>query len=339
MDKDLLRKIAKQLVAPGKGILATDATEGTVDKRMRAAGIEPTAELRRKFREILLTTPGMSEFISGVILNDEIIRQKTGGDKSFQEIINSQGIKVGIKVDKKTHDMANFPGEKIAEGLDGLRDRLKEYQAMGVSFAKFRTVITIGNGNPTQTCIDSNSEVLARYAALCQETNIVPVVEPEVIMDGDHSLQRCEEVTRATLVSTFKFLEDHKVYLPGIILKPNMVLPGNKSNEIPSLEDIVKATLQTLKRTVPGEVPGIVFLSGGQDARDATLRLNEMNKVKDLPWPLSFSFERALEGPSLEIWAGDDSNWEKVQKEFYKRARLNSLARKGEYEKEMEDGE
>lgn len=337
MNKDTLNKIAKELVSPGKGILATDATEESMDKRMRAVGIEPTPELRRRFRELLLTTEGVSEFISGVILNDEIIRQKTSSDKTFQEILIDKGIKVGIKVDKKTHDMANFPGEKIAEGLDGLRGRLKEYQGMGAEFAKFRTVITIGNGIPTQTCIDSNSEVLARYASLCQEANIVPVIEPEVVMDGDHSLQRCEEFTRATLVSTFKFLEDHKVYLPGIILKANMVLPGNKSNDKPSLEDVAEVTLQTLKRIVPREVFCIVFLSGGQDARDATLRLNEMNKVKDLPWPLSFSFERALEGPSLDIWAGDDFNWEKAQNEFYKRAKFNSLAIKGEYSKEMED--
>jgi fructose-bisphosphate aldolase, class I len=339
MDEGILRKITQELVAPGKGILATDATEETMDKRMRAVGIESTPELRKKFREVLLTTSGVSEFISGVILNDEIIRQRTSDGKTFQEVLGGQGIKVGIKVDKKTHDMANFPGEKIAEGLDGLRDRLREYQAMGAEFAKFRTVIIIGTGIPTQTCIDSNSEILARYASLCQETNIVPVVEPEVVMDGDHSLQRCEEVTRATLTSTFRFLEDHKVYLPGVILKPNMVLPGNKCVDKPSLEETAEVSLQTLKRTVPADVAGIVFLSGGQDACDATLRLNEMNKVKDLPWPLSFSFERALEGPALEIWAGNDSNWEKAQKEFYKRARLNSLARNGEYAKEMENGE
>ncbi len=232
--------------------------------------------------------------------------------------------------------MANFPGEKIAEGLDGLRDRLKEYKEMGANFAKFRTVITIGQGIPTQTCIDSNSEVLARYAALCQEIDIVPIVEPEVVMDGDHSFQRCEEVTRATLTSVFKYLDDHKVHLSGIILKPNMVLPGSESADSPSLAEISEATLQTLKRTVPSEVTGIVFLSGGQKAEDATLRLNEMNKVNDLSWKLSFSFERALEGPAMEVWKGKEENIENARKEFYKRAKLNSSASQGKYNIQME---
>lgn len=337
MDINKLNEIAKRLMSPGKGVFAADATEGTMDKRLQNTGIEPSPEIRRLFREILLKTEGLGEFISGVILNDEIIRQKTSDGNTFQEIISGQGILVGIKVDKKTHNMANFPGEKIAEGLDGLRDRLKEYKEMGAGFAKFRTVITIGQGIPTQTCIDSNSEVLARYAALCQETDIVPIVEPEVVMDGDHSIQRCEEVTRAVIVSLFKLLDDHIVYLPGIILKPNMVLPGNESRETPPLQEIAEITLQTLKRFVPSEVAGIVFLSGGQKAEDATLRLNEMGKAVDLPWKLTFSFERALEGPAMEVWKGKEDNVEAAKKELYKRAKLNSLASQGKYSPEMEN--
>jgi fructose-bisphosphate aldolase, class I len=337
MDKEILYVITEKLVAPGKGIFAADATESTMDKRLQKAGIEPSPEIRRFFREMLLKTEGIGDFISGVILNDEIIRQKVSDGGTFQELITGQGIYVGIKVDKKTHDMANFPGEKIAEGLDGLRDRLKEYKEMGASFAKFRTVITIGQGIPSQTCIDSNSEVLARYAALCQENDIVPIVEPEVVMDGDHSFQRCEDVTRATLSSTFKYLDDHKVHLRGIILKPNMVLPGVESNDNPSLGEIAEVTLQVLKRTVPPDVTGVVFLSGGQKAEDATLRLSEMNKIKDIPWKLSFSFERALEGPAMDVWKGKEENIQSARKEFYKRAKLNSLASQGGYAKEMEN--
>ncbi len=337
MDKDLLQEVAEALVVTGKGIFAADATEGTMDKRLQGVGIIPSQEIRRFFREMLLKTDGVGEYISGVILNDEIIRQKVSDGSTFNDLVSKQGIKVGIKVDKKTHDMANFPGEKIAEGLDGLRDRLKEYKEMGASFAKFRTVITIGQNIPTQTCIDSNSEVLARYAALSQESNIVPIVEPEVVMDGNHSLQRCEDVTRAVLSSTFKYLSDHKVYLKGIILKPNMVLPGSESNESPSVEEVADVTLLVLNRTVPSDVAGVVFLSGGQKAEDATIRLNEMSKVTNLPWKLSFSFERALEGPAMEVWKGKEENITLAQKAFYKRTKLNSLACQGKYLKEMEN--
>ena len=336
MDVDSLEKNARQLVSPGKGVLATDATDSTMDKRMEASGIEPNSELRRKFRELLLTTKGISEFISGVILNDEIIRQKTSDGIEFAKLIENQGILPGIKVDKKAHEMANFPGEKIAEGLDGLRDRFAEYKQMGARFAKWRAVITIGDGIPTDVCIESNAEALARYTALAQEAGFVPIVEPEVLMDGNHNIDSCALATKRTLKVVFNYLAKHKVYLSGIILKPNMIIPGKESGQEVSTEEIVNKTLLILKEVVPNDVAGICFLSGGQNSEDATLRLNEMNKESGLPWPLSFSFERALEGPALDVWKGDDSNWEAAQQAFYKRARLNSLARSGEYKKEME---
>lgn len=337
MDVEKLNAVAKALVAPGKGILASDATEGTMDKRMTAFGITATPELRREFREILLKTSGVGEYISGVILNDEIMRQKTSDGLSFVELVKNQGMIPGIKVDKKTHDMANFPGEKIAEGLDGLRDRISEYKQMGAEFAKFRSVITIGNGIPTQVCINSNSEVQARYAALCQEQDIVPIVEPEVVMDGSHTMQRCEEVTRAVLLSAFTALKDHKVDLSGILLKPNMILPGEKSDEKPEKVDVAKISLDVLKRAVPDEVAGVVFLSGGQDAIDATVRLNEMNKMESAAWPLAFSFERGLENDAMKVWLGKGENIEAAQKAFYHRAKMNSLARLGKYSPEMEN--
>ncbi|OGI32799.1 MAG: hypothetical protein A2420_01225 [Candidatus Moranbacteria bacterium RIFOXYC1_FULL_44_13] len=331
-----LGETAQKLVADHKGLLATDATEESTNKRMEAVGIKPTAELRKQLRELLLTTDGFEKYVGGVILNDEIICQKTSNNKSFPELLTEKNVLVGIKVDKKCHPLANFPGEKIAEGLDGLRDRLVEYKEMDVSFAKFRTVIVISESIPTQICLDSNAEVLGRYAALCQEAGIVPVVEPEVLMDGNHSLQRCEEVTRATLMSTFKHLEDHKVNLSGMILKPNMVLPGKDSIEIVTIEEMVQSTLDVLKRTVPSEVSGITFLSGGQGAEEATKRLNEMNKTGGLPWPLSFSFERALEGPAMEVWQGKAENKGKAQVVFLHRCKMNYLARKGEYTAEAE---
>lgn len=335
-NKEELENIAKALVAPGKGILATDATEGTMDKRMKAVGIESSPELRKKFRELLLTTEGISEFISGVILNDEIIRQKTSEGVDFVKIVESRGMIAGIKVDKKAYDMANFPGEKIAEGLDNLRDRFTEYKQMGAKFAKWRAVITIGDGIPTDTCIESNAEALARYAALAQEADIVPIVEPEVLMDGNHGIDRCEEVTKKVLKSVFKKLVDHKISFTGMLLKPNVVHPGKDSSEKAENEIVAERTLRTLHETVPEEVTGILFLSGGDSAPEMTQHLDLMNEKGSHPWELSFSFERALEGPALEIWKGDESNWEAAQKVFYKRAKMNSLAREGKYEKEME---
>ncbi len=336
MDKATLEVTAKSLVAPGKGILATDATEGTMDKRMKSVGIEPTPELRRKFRELLLTTGGVSEFISGVILNDEIIRQKTGNGVPFADLVAQNGMIPGIKVDKGAKDMANFPGEKITEGLDGLRERLLEYKEMGARFAKWRSVITIGEGIPTEVCIESNAETLARYAALAQEADIVPIVEPEVLMEGTHGIEKCSLVTKKALNEVFKRLVDHKVLLSGMLLKPNLVHPGRESGEDVNNEEVVEKTLKVLHEVVPDEVPGIVFLSGGDDAPEMTGHVDLMNEKGPHPWELAFSFERALEGPALEIWKGNDANWEAAQKEFYKRARLNSLARSGSYASEME---
>jgi len=336
MNEAVLKETVSAIFSSNRGILATDATAETMDKRMTASETAPTAELRIKFREVLLTTPGISEFIGGVILNDEIIRAKTSGGEPFWELVDKAGMKVGIKLDKKTHDMANFPGEKIAEGLDGLRDRLKEYKAMKASFAKFRTVYLINETTPSQANIESNSEVLARYAALCQEAEIVPIVEPEVLMDGSHAMERCMEVTTAVLRNTFFYLNKHKVSLAGMILKPNMVLPGKDNQSSVSDSEVAITTLEVLKRAVPAEVGAVAFLSGGQKANTATARINEMVKVGNVPWQISFSFERALEGPALDIWKGLDANVDAAQKEFFKRAKLNSLARTGQYSGGME---
>lgn len=336
VDKELLEKTAKELASPGKGILATDATEGTMDKRMVSAGISPTPELRKIFREILLSTSGISEFIDGVILNDEIIRQKTEGKIPFAEFVAKSGMIPGIKVDMGAKDMAGFPGEKISEGLDKLRERLEEYKSMGARFTKWRAVITIGEGTPSDTCIRSNAEALARYAALAQEQDFVPIVEPEVLMDGGHDIARCEEVTKRTINEVFKKLSDHKVHLPGILLKPNLIHPGKESGEAVNNEDIALRTIRVLNETVPPDVPGVVFLSGGDDAPEMTGHIDLMNEKGPHPWELSFSFERALEGPAMDVWKGVDDNRKAAQDEFLKRAKLNSLARTGEYKKEME---
>lgn len=302
-----------------------------MDKRMKKVGVEPTPELRRSFRDLLLTTQGFNEFIGGVILNDEIIRQKMNDGASFVDHLNGLGVCAGIKVDMRAYDMANFPGEKVTDGLDGLRDRFAEYKQMGARFAKWRAVITIGDGIPTQTCIESNAEGLARYAALAQEADIVPIVEPEVIMNGNHSIDRCQEVTGAVLQSVFHYLGNHNIFLPGMLLKPNMVLPGEESDEKPDLAEVAQKTLEVLTKRVPENVGGVVFLSGGQDEKLASARLNEMSKLGTAPWPLSFSFERALEGAALDVWKADDNNRSQAQEAFLTRARMNSLARKGEY--------
>lgn len=337
MDKDILEKTAKELASPKKGILATDATETTMTKRMSQIGLESTDSSRRDFRELLLTTTGISEFIDGVILNDEIIRQKTGGGTPFVELVANSGMIPGIKVDKGAKDMPNFPGEKITEGLDGLRERFLEYKEMGARFSKWRAVITIGEGIPSDICIKSNAESLARYAALAQEANVVPIVEPEVLMDGSHGIGQCEEVTRKTLNEVFKKLSDHRVYLPGILLKPNLVHPGKESGEEAKNEEIAERSLRVMSEVVPAEVPGIVFLSGGDAPAEITGHIDLMNEMGPHPWEISFSFERALEGPAMEVWMGKRENWESAQKEFYKRAKFNSLARTGEYTKVMED--
>lgn len=335
-----LQKLANELVEKPKGILATDATESTMDKRMKAEGIEPNPELRRVFREILITTPEIENYISGIILNDEIIRQNLGDGRSFVQAISERGIKVGIKVDKKAHDLANFPGEKITEGLDGLRDRLREYKEMGAVFTKWRAVISISENTPTRPGVESNTHALTRYAALVQESGMVPIMEPEILMEGEHDIADCARITEKVVKSMYAAMFEYKVDPAGTVLKVNMILPGRDNSEEKDLDDatIAKKTLDSMREAVSVAVPGVVFLSGGQDAKAATNRLNEINKIiqNNEPWNLSFSFERALEGPSLEVWHGDNNNWEAAQQAFLHRAKMNSAATKGEYSTEME---
>jgi fructose-bisphosphate aldolase class I len=335
-DRAGLESIAKALVAPGKGILAADESYSTIKKRFSAVNIESTEEIRRSYRDMLFTTPGIEQYISGVILFDETIRQSTMDGTPFPKLLDRRGILTGIKVDTGAKDMADFPGEKITEGLDGLRERLVGYRELGARFAKWRAVITIGPGLPTHTCIQANAEVLARYAALCQEAGFVPIVEPEVLMEGDHSKQRCEEVTTQTLGAVFDRLAAHRVHFEGMLLKPNMVVPGDASGETASTQQIAEATVRTLRRTVPAAVPGIVFLSGGQGPEDATENLNAMNAMGNLPWQLSFSYGRALQDPSMKSWSGNPKNVETAQKLFFRRAALNSAATVGSYSSQME---
>ncbi len=328
---------AQALVAPGKGLLAADESLGTIGKRFQALGIESTPDSRRDYREMLFTTPGAADVLSGIILFDETIRATDSSGTPFPKLLESKGIIPGIKVDSGAHEMALFPGEKVTDGLDGLRERLIEYRELGARFAKWRAVITIGDGIPTHACIAANAEALARYAALCQEQDIVPIIEPEVIMDGDHSIERCQEITERTLRMTFSQLEMQRVLLEGILLKPNMVLPSLNSDEKPGAEEVATRTLQTLRRCVPAAVPGIVFLSGGQSSQDATARLNAMNSTDEcLPWQVSFSFARALQNDAMEIWSGKPENVEAAQAAFAKRLKLNNAARKGEYAADME---
>lgn len=336
MDKGSLNSTAKFLVSSGKGILAADESTGTIKKRLATIGLESNPELNRNYRNILFTTKGVEEFISGVILFDETIRQAANDGVPFPKYLTDKGILPGIKVDKGAVDLANFPGEKITEGLDGLRERLKEYGEFGVKFTKWRGIITIGEGIPTDTCINSNAEALARFATLSQEAGLVPIVEPEVLMDGAHDIKKSEEVTYKTLKVVFAKLSEHKVYLPGILLKPNWIHPGKDSGQEANDQEIAQSTVRILREVVPAEVPGIVFLSGGDSPGESTGHLNAMNEMGDIPWQLSFSFGRALQETVLTTWAGKDENIEAAQKEFYKRAKLNSLARAGAYAKEME---
>jgi fructose-bisphosphate aldolase, class I len=336
MKNEDLEAIAKKLVAPGKGILAADESSGTIEKRLKTINVPSTEENRRAYREVLFTTAGAGEFISGVILFDETIRQKTRDGRTFVEALKQQGIIPGIKVDKGAKAIANFPGEKITEGLDGLRERLTEYRRLGARFAKWRAVITIGEGIPTRTCIDANAEALARYAALCQEGDLVPIVEPEVLMDGTHTIQRYFEVTEQTLRSVFNALAAHRILLEGMLLKPNMVLSGKECPQQASVEEVAEATVRCMKRVVPAAVPGLVFLSGGQSDQQATEHLNAMNRLQALPWQLSFSFGRALQAPVLKAWKGDPANVANAQQAFHHRAWCNSKARFGKYSEEME---
>lgn len=339
MSDPTLESTAQALVPEGKGILAADESFPTIKKRLASINVESTEGNRRAYREMLFTTPGVEEFISGVILFDETIRQAAEDGTPLREVLAGKGILPGIKVDERTQPLAGFPGEKITAGLDGLRERLAEYRDLGARFTKWRAVITIGDGIPTRTCIDANAHALARFAALSQEAGLVPIVEPEVLMDGDHDVDRCAEVTEATLQSVFSKLFEHRVMLEGMLLKPNMVLSGKECPQQASVEEVAEATVGSLRRVVPAAVPGIVFLSGGQSAELATEHLNAMNRMGHQPWELSFSYGRALQNPALETWNGKAENVPDAQQTFYHRAKCNGAARYGEYSKAMENCE
>ena len=331
-----LEQIARAIVADGTGILAADESTGTIKKRFDSIGVESTEETRRAYRDLLFTTEGVEEYIGGVILYDETIRQKTADGTPFPNLLASKGIIPGIKVDTGAKPLALAEGETVTEGLDGLRERLAEYREHGARFAKWRAVITIGNGIPSEYAIWVNAHALARYAALVQEAGLVPIVEPEVLMDGDHTIERSFHETSRTLHAVFTELRDQRVHPEGILLKPNMVLPGYDSAEQVSDEVIAHETLHCFRRHVPAAVPGIVFLSGGQSEGEATRRLNAMNVIGPHPWTLSFSYGRALQAAALKAWGGKEENVEAAQRAFYHRAKMNSAAQTGLYAPEME---
>ena len=341
MDLDQLNEIACAMVAPGKGLLAADESTGTIGKRFASIGLDNTPENRRDWRDMLFRTEtAMSKHISGVILYDETIRQSAKDGTALTKLITDAGSIPGIKVDMGAKPLAGAEGETITEGLDGLRDRLADYYDLGARFAKWRAVVNIGGGSdesvPSQYCINTNMHALARYAALCQEANIVPIVEPEVIMDGDHSIERCYEVTEFALKTLYRELFDQGVILEGTILKPNMVISGTKNADRASAEEVADMTVQCLANCVPAAVPGIAFLSGGQTDEEATEHLSIMNEAYDLPWPLTFSYGRALQAAPLTAWDGKASNYAAAQTAFNHRARMNGLASLGEYKPAME---
>jgi len=336
MEKQALESTAAAMVAPGKGILAADESSGTIKKRFDKIRLESTFESRRAYRELLFTAPGAEKHISGVILFDETLRQKASDGRPFPELLAARGILPGIKVDAGAKPLAGFPGETVTEGLDGLRERLAEYRGLGARFAKWRAVIDVGAGIPTRHAIEANAAALARYAALCQEAGIVPIVEPEVLMDGDHTIARCEEVTDAALTAVFDALFMHRVHLEGIVLKPNMVIAGKKCSAQAAPQQVADATLRCLRRRVPAAVPGIAFLSGGQSEAEATLHLSLMNRGGSPPWQLSFSYGRALQQSTLDAWRGEAANVAAAQRTFLRRARLNGLARDGSYDAAVE---
>ncbi len=337
MSKVVLEEVARSLVAPGKGILAADESAPTIEKRFKGIEVPSTEENRRAYRDLLFTTPGMSEFISGVILYDETIRQASADGTPFAKVLERQGIVPGIKVDEGTKALHGFPGEKITEGLDGLRSRLPEYRSRGARFAKWRAVIDIGEGIPTRYCIEANAHALARYAALCQEAGLVPIVEPEVLMDGGHTVERCEEVTMEVLSLVYAQLTAHRVAFEGTLLKPNMVVSGKLCPVQAGVQQVAEATVRTLRRCVPPAVPGIVFLSGGQTPRQATEHLNAMNSLGKQPWELSFSYGRALQDPVLKAWKGKAANVPAAKEAFLLRSQLNGAARYGKYSPAMEE--
>ncbi len=338
MNAQLLIDTAKAMVAADKGVLAMDESHPTCNKRFAKLGIPQTVEARRAYRELLITTPGLGESISGVILFDETIRQQKKDGTPFIKVITDAGIIPGIKVDTGATDLAAHPGEKITEGLDGLRGRLQEYFQMGARFAKWRAVIAIDDDLPSRSGLEANAHALARYAALCQEAGLVPIVEPEVLMDGEHTLDRCRKVTEEVLRNVFIQLNCQRVLLEGIILKPNMVLPGLKCPTQASVDEVANTTVKSLWRTVPAAVPGIAFFSGGQSSELASARLNAMNlRFKSrLPWALAFSFARAIQQPALGIWHGQEANVKAAQQALLRRATCNRAARRGEYSTAME---
>ncbi|MEK1854696.1 MAG: class I fructose-bisphosphate aldolase [Phyllobacterium sp.] len=336
MSQDL-ESIAAVLVAKGKGILAADETVPTLTKRFDALGIQSTEQSRRTYREMLFTSTGAAEFISGVIMHDETIRQKSSGGTPFAQVLSGQGIVPGIKVDTGAKPLAGSPDEKVTEGLDGLRDRLSEYRGMGARFAKWRAVIRIADTLPSAACVSANAHALGRYAALCQEQHLVPIVEPEVLMDGSHTIERCEEVTGLVLHAVFRALFEQRVTLEFMLLKPNMVIAGEECSRPVTLQEVAVATLRCLRQHVPVAVPGIVFLSGGQNDRVATAHLNAINRLPGpKPWKISFSYGRALQEPALEAWHGRDEELKMGQQAFYHRARCNGAASLGTYTDELE---
>lgn len=337
IDADEVVQTARTLVSEGRGILAADESTGTLSKRFQALGIDTAADSRRDYRQMLLTTPGLGDHISGVILYDETIRQNTSTGTPFTQVLRDQGIVPGIKVDTGTKPLAGHPGEEVTSGLEGLRDRLAEYREFGARFAKWRAVIRIGDGLPSEACLDANAHAMARYAAVAQEYGIVPIVEPEVLMNGDHGIAEDEAVTEAIVKRTFDQCYRQGVRFEGMLLKVNMVLPGKGSSESPTPEEVAGATLRVMRRTVPAALPGIVFLSGGQSALDSTVHLNAMNQMGPHPWRLSFSYARALQGPAMETWAGNPDNVERAQRIFAHRARCNGAASTGTYKPEMEE--
>lgn len=333
-----LVEIARKMVAGDKGLLAMDESNPTCNERFARLGIPQTEAARRAYRELIVTTPGLGESINGAILSDEAIRQRKTDGTPFLKVLAEQGIIPGIKVDAGAKDLAGHLGEKVTEGLDGLRDRLVEYVRMGARFAKWRAVFSVGNGRPSPGCIDANAQTLARYAAACQEVDLVPIVEPEVLMDGQHTLACCGEVTERVLRTVFSQLYTQRVKLEGMILKPSMVLPGLSCPEQETVDEVADATVMCLLRTVPAAVPGVAFLSGGQPGELASARLSAMNaRFKSrLPWALTFSFARAIQEPALDIWHGEESNVVAAQRALAHRANCNRVARRGEYSATVE---
>ncbi len=333
MNLETLESTAREMVSGGRGILAMDESTGTCTSRFEKLGVPSTEDNRLSYRSMLVTAEGLSEFISGAILFDETIRQKVNGKTPFAHYLNDAGIVPGIKVDTGAKALAGHLGEKVTEGLDGLRERMQEYVSLGARFAKWRAVITIGAGIPTDACLAANAHALARYAALCQEADVVPIVEPEVLMDGDHSIDRCRQVTHRTLKTVFQQLDEQGVALSGIVLKPNMVLSGKECSDQADLDEVARQTIDCFLDCVPAAVPGIAFLSGGQTDEQATSHLNRMNQLEtSLPWYLTFSYGRALQQAPMKAWSGDNSRTAEVHQKILQRAQVNALASQGQFE-------